>query len=101
MVIEDSTGVIVEQRVVTSDSCRDGLCSSNFSLPMDQSYIITVRADSIFAIGQSDTAVSTDLACIRLTPANQVLIAVGVVLLSIAIAACAVLITVEILKKGY
>ena len=92
VILEKSTGEIVEQRVVTSDSCRNGLCSTNFTLPADQNYIITVKDNSLF--GQSDVA-SIDLICTKLTTANQVLLAIAVVVLCAAIV-CMVIIT----KKG-
>ena len=42
--------------MVASDSCRNGLCSTNFTLSADQNYIITVGAGNAF--GQSDPFIS-------------------------------------------
>ena len=80
VVIEESTGVTVEQRVVTSDSCRSGLCSTSFTLSAVKNYIISVRAGSVF--GQSGRV---EVACIYLTTTDLVLIVVGAVLLSVSV----------------
>ena len=89
----------VEQRVITSDdNCRNGLCSTSFTLSADQSYNITVKAGSVF--GQSLVA-SIDIICTRLTTANQVLLAIGVVVLSADIVICVCLMVMVIkTKKG-
>ena len=98
VVVTESSGVTVEQTVVTSDSCRNGRCSTNFTLSADQNYIISITAGSVF--GRSGEA-SIDLICTRLTTANEVLLAVGVLLLIAAIVICICLIVMKVvLTKG-
>ena len=80
VVIEESTRMIVEQRVVTSDSCRNGLCSSNFTLPADQDYFISVRASNAIASSNSTMLMS----CAEL-PTKQGLLGAGVSVLIIVV----------------
>ena len=45
MVLEDSVGMRVDQRVVSSDSCRDGLCNATLSLlntEVNQNYRVSL-----------------------------------------------------------
>ena len=55
MVLADSTGMVVEERVVTSDSCSSGLCSTSIS---DGICLVSVWASSDFG---NSTSTSEDI----------------------------------------
>ena len=94
----DSTGIVLEERVVNSDSCNHGFCSTNFSLlDMYSTITVTISASNIF--GQSNATMIT-VDCIRLSTSNQVLLSLGVILLCIAILGVLVIVIVSHSKKG-
>ena len=99
-----STGMLLAERVVTPNSCNEGLCTTNFSISenisdANQNYTVTVMTRSLF--GTSEIAhASIELFCSRLTTANQVLLAIGVVLQIITISLCLLCVILIVKKKG-
>ena len=119
----DNTGEVVEQRVVTSDSCSNGTCS--ILIPLSGTCLVKVQATS--RLGNSTMEelnigeilrVHVDtggvynhinklvlfiysVAGVRLTTTNQALLVAGVIiLLSVAIVITIILIIMTVLKKG-
>ncbi len=60
VVLENSSGERVDQKVVSSNNCSAGLCSTSFSpSSSDQSYLVNVSANNIF--GSSNNMTSTNI----------------------------------------
>ncbi len=58
VVLENSSGERVDQKVVSSNNCSAGLCSTSFSpSSSDENYLVSVSANSTF--GSSDNMTST------------------------------------------
>ncbi len=49
MVLENSSGERVDEKVVSSNNCRAGLCSTSFSpSSSDQNYLVSVSVNNTF-----------------------------------------------------
>ena len=117
MILEDSAGEVVEERVVNSDSsCSNGNCSSSFS-PSGQICRVSIIANNTF--GESNPAIAIigksiiillfiydydgRVVCTvpeRLTNCNQILLVMGIILLCVAIGGVAIGVCLIIKIKG-
>ena len=59
VVLVNSTGEMVDQRTVSSDSCIDDLCSTSFSpSASDQTYHVSVSATNVFGESSSTSSMT-------------------------------------------
>ncbi len=66
VVLENSSGEKVDQKVISSNNCSAGLCSTSFSLPSsDENYLVSVSANNTF--GSSNNMTSTLISELTIT----------------------------------